>query len=76
MVKKAEVERLIETLEDLRKEVNWTERADKPLPADLARGNEEAWRKRCEEGKRRVPELLSKASDMVKRIDWREIEGS
>jgi len=73
-MKKAELEELVALLEELRNEIDWAERADQPLPADLARGNEEAWRARCDEGKRKVPELLTKAKELIDRMDWSRTE--
>jgi len=74
MVKKAELEELARLLEELRNEIDWAERADKPLPPDLARGNEEAWRARCARGKAEAPRLLASVADRVKRIDWTRVE--
>jgi len=72
MVKKTELEELQRLLEELRNEIDWSERADKPVPADCANTPEE-WRARCEEGKRKAPELLAKAKGLIDRIDWTRI---
>jgi len=74
MVTKAQLEELVRLLEKLRNEIDWAERTDQPLPPDLAKGNEEAWRARCEEGKVKAPELLTKAKAKVDAIDWTRIE--
>jgi len=74
VVTRREIEQLSHLFEELRNEIDWAERADKPLPPNLAKGNEEAWRARCEEGKRKAPELLARAKDLVERIDWARIE--
>jgi len=74
MVKKAELEELTRLLEELRNEIDWAERADQPLPPDLAKGNEDAWRARCEEGKVKAPELLTRVEDLIDRINWTRIE--
>jgi len=73
-MKLAELEALLRILTELYNEIDWAERAGQPLPPDLAKGNEEAWRARCEEGKRKAPELLTKAKDLIDRIDWTRIE--
>jgi len=74
MVAKDELEELVELLRELRNEIDWAERADKPLPAGLAEGTEDEWRARCEEGEVKAPELLAKAKDLIDRIDWTRIE--
>jgi len=74
MVTKAELEELSRLLDELRNEIDWAERADQPLPDDLAEGTEEAWRARCDEGKRKVPELLVKAKELIDRMDWSRTE--
>jgi len=74
MVTKSEIEELARLLEELRNEIDWAERADEPLPPDLAEGNEDEWRARCEEGKVKAPELLAKAKDLIDGIDWTRIE--
>jgi len=74
MVTKAELEELVRLLEELRNEIDWMMRADQPLPADLAEGNEEAWRARCEEGRTKAPGLLTKAKAKLDTIDWTRIE--
>jgi len=74
MVTKAELEELVRLLEELRNEIDWMVRADQPLPADLAEGNEGAWRARCEEGKVKAPELLTRVKDLIDRINWTRIE--
>jgi len=73
-MKLAELEALLRILTELYNEIGWAERAGQPLPPDLAKGNGEAWRARCEEGKRKAPELLTKAKDLIDRIDWTRIE--
>jgi len=73
MVTKSELEELTRLLEELRNEIDWSERADKPVPADCANTPEE-WRARCEEGGRKAPELLEKAKDFIDRIDWTRIK--
>jgi len=70
VVTQKEIEKLSHLLELLRNEIDWAERAGKPLPPDLAEGNEEAWRARCEEGKKRVPSLRKKAKALIDSIDW------
>jgi len=56
-------------LGELCNEIDWAERADKPVPANCANTPEE-WRARCEEGKVKALELLAKAKDLIDRIDW------
>jgi len=70
MVTKGEIEELVRLLEELRNEIDWAERADQPLPTDLAEGTEDAWRARCEEGKVKALELLAKAKELIDRINW------
>jgi len=74
MVAKDELEELVELLRELRNEIDWAEKADKPLPPDLAEGTEDEWRARSEEGKRKAPELLTKVKTLIDRIDWTRVE--
>jgi len=73
MVKSSEIEELIRLLNELRNEMDWAERADKPLPPNCV-DTPEKWYARCEEGRTKALELLSKVKALIDRIYWSRIE--
>jgi len=63
-----QLDELIRLLEEYRNEVKWAERADKEIPRNVPAEHHEEWRKRCEIGKQRLPELESKVKEKVKQL--------
>jgi len=67
MVTLEKIDELILKLEELRNEIKWAERANKPVPKNCG-DPPEVWKSRCDKGKRRLPTLKREVKAKIKEI--------